>query len=270
MEIFTLITGATGVLGGAFARKCAENGNNLILTGSNQVKLDKIENEIKTNFPNLKVLAKTCDLSDEMSRKNFFDFIDESEAKVNMLVNNAGYIAEGDFLSFSDEEVLKIIRVNCEGTTDFTQKVIKSRDDRMPLSIITISSMAGDYPMPHMSMYSATKAMLTNLMVALNDEMKGKNVFVTTICPSGIPTTDAMKEAIKAQGFGGKITACSPEKIAEIALKASKKHKVIVRPKTINKFLCAISRPISEKTKSRIVGKRWKKSQKKRERKEEK
>lgn len=270
MDFYTLITGATGVLGGAFARKCAENGNNLVLTGSNQMKLEKIENEIKTSFPNVKVLAKTCDLSDEQSRKEFFMFLEKNDVKVNLLVNNAGYIAEGDFLSFSDEEVLKIIRVNCEGTTDFTQKIIKLRDDRMSLSIITISSMAGDYPMPHMSMYSATKAMLTNLMVALSEEMRGTNVFITTICPSGIPTTKAMKDAIKAQGFGGKITACSPEKIVEISLKASKKHKVIVRPKAINKFLCAISRPVSEKSKAKIVGKRWKKSQQKREKNEEK
>lgn len=268
MDFFSLITGATGVLGGAFARRCARDGHNLILTGSNQTKLDKIENEIKKDFPSLKVLAKTCDLSSEKSRDDFFAFLQEKNVKVNLLINNAGYIAEGDFLSYSDEEVLKIIRVNCEGTTDFTQKIIKLRDDRMPLNIITISSMAGDYPMPHMSMYSATKAMLTNLMVSLSEEMKGKNVFVTTICPSGIPTTKAMKDAIKSQGFGGRITACSPEKVVEISMKASRKHKVLVRPKMINKFLCVVSRPLSEKCKAKIVGKRWKKSQQKREKNE--
>lgn len=264
MEFFTLITGATGGLGGAFAKQCASRGDNLVLTGSNPVKLEKIVGEIKSDFPSIKVVSKTCDLSSESQRKEFFEFLEKENVKINFLVNNAGYIAEGDFLSFSDEEVLKIIRVNCEGTVDFTQKVIKARDDRMPLSIITISSMAGDYPMPHMSMYSATKAMLTNLMVALSEEFKGQNVFFTTVCPSGIPTTTAMKDAIKSQGFGGKVTACSPEKVAEIALKASKKHKVLIRPKCINAFLATMSRPLSEKCKAKIVGKRWKKSQAKR------
>lgn len=264
MGFFTLITGATGGLGGAFAKECALNGDNLVLTGSNPSKLEKIVAEINQYFPEVKAVSKTCDLSSENERTEFFKFLEENEIKINLLINNAGYIAEGDFLSFSDEEIMKIIRVNCEGTVDFTKKVIVARDDRMPLSIITISSMAGDYPMPHMSMYSATKAMLTNLMVALNEELKGQNVFITTVCPSGIPTTKAMKEAIKAQGLGGKMTACSPEDVAKIALKASKKHKVIIRPKAINGFLALLSRPLSERCKARIVGKRWKKSQAKR------
>lgn len=264
MDFYTLITGASGVLGGAFARECSGLGHNLILTGANPQKLERIACEINNNFSGIKVLSKICDLSSQESRTEFFEFVKEKGVKINLLINNAGYIAEGDFLSFSDSEVLKIIKVNCEGTVDFTQKVIKMKDDRMSLSIITVSSMAGDYPMPHMSMYSATKAMLTNLMVSLNNELKGQGVNVTTICPSGIPTTQAMKDAINAQGFGGKVTACSPEKIAKIALKASKKHKVLVRPKAINKFLCVISRPFSENFKAKVVGRRWKKAQQKR------
>lgn len=264
MESYSLITGATGVLGSTFARECACRGENLVLTGSNASKLESIVHEISCDFKQIKLESKVCDLSNEESRKEFFEFLKQKNIKINRLINNAGYIAEGDFLSFSEDEILKIIRVNCEGTVDVTRKVIDMREKNIPLHIITISSMAGDYPMPHMSMYSATKAMLTNLMVSLSHEFREQNIFVTTICPSGIPTTQAMKDAIKSQGFGGKITACSPETVVKIALKASEKHKVLIRPKAINVFLGAISRPLSEKAKARIVGKRWKKSQEKR------
>lgn len=263
MDYYTLITGASGFLGSAFARECASLGHNLILTGTNGVKLDKIVSEIESGYKNVKVLSKICDLSKSESRNEFFEYIKENNASVNLLINNAGYIAEGDFLSFQEQDLLNIIRVNCEGTVDVTQKVIRMKGEH-PLSIITISSMAGDYPMPHMSMYSATKAMLTNLMVSLAYEVKSQGIYVTTICPSGIPTTKAMQDAIKSQGFGGKITACSPEKIVKVALKASKKHKILVRPKMINAFLGVISRPLSEKFKAKIVGKRWEKSNKKR------
>ena len=123
--------------------------------------------------------------------------------------------------------------------------------------------------MPYMNIYAATKAMLTNFMIALNYEMKGKNVFITTICPSGIPTTDAMKEAIKSQGIGGKLTMCTPEKIAALSMKASKKHKVVYVPKAINRFVKGISKLCSAQALAKIVGKRWKKSQRKRNFKEE-
>ncbi|MBR2909169.1 MAG: SDR family NAD(P)-dependent oxidoreductase [Clostridia bacterium] len=264
MEKYTLITGATGGLGKAFTNECLKRGDNLVLTGTKEAVLKSIVEDINTNYPQIKVLAKTCDLSSESDRKSFFDFLKENNAQINFLINNAGFIAEGEFLKHPDQEIMKIIRVNCEGTTDFTQKVIKARDENEDLHIITVSSMAGDYPMPYMAIYSATKAMLTTLMVALNYELKDKRVYITTVCPSGIPTTDAMKEAIKSQGAGGRMTMCTPEKVAMLSMKASKKHKVVYVPKVINKFIKGISKLCKETTLARIVGKRWKKSQAKR------
>jgi len=264
MEFYSLITGATGGLGRAFVFECAKRGDNLLLTGSNQTKLDKIVNDVKLNYPNINVISKTCDLSNENSRNDFFNFINEKNISVNFLINNAGAIIEGEFLSHCNEEILKAIRVNCEGTIDMTQRVIKNRNKEEKLHIITIASMAGYYPMPYMATYAATKAMLKNFMIALNKEMKGKNVFITTICPSGIPTTDAMKEAIKSQGLAGKMTACSPEKIAKISMKASKKHKVVVVPKFVNKFILVLSNLVGDRALSSVTGRMWKKSQDKR------
>lgn len=264
MENYTLITGATGGLGKAFALLCAKRGDNLVLSGTKQEKVDVLKKEIGDQFPEIKLIAKSCDLSDECDRLNFFEFIKSKKINVNFLINNAGLIVEGDFINMKDEDALKVIKVNCEGTVDFTQKVIKMRDQKQSLHIITVASLAGYYPMPHMAMYAATKAMLKSFMVALALEMKDQNVFVTTVCPSGIYTSDAMKEAIKAQGFNGKITANTPEEVAEFALKASKKHKVIVVPKAINRFVKFVSKFPSEKSLAKTTGRMWKKSQDKR------
>lgn len=260
----TLITGATGGLGRAFVYECANRGHDLVLTGSNAQKLDTIVADVKKDFPALKVDYKTCDLSKEQERKDFFEFLKANKIRIDFLINNAGYITEGEFLSHSDEEILKVVRVNCEGTIDFTQKTIKNRDKDRPLYVLTVASLAGYYPMPYMGIYSATKAFLKNMMIALRNELKDKNVFITTICPSGIPTTDAMKEAIKAQGAGGKMTMSLPEDVARLGVKATFKKKAVVVPKAINKFILFISKFCSDKTLAKIVGKRWKKSQEKR------
>lgn len=264
MDKYTLITGATGGLGGAFVNECVKRKHNLVLTGTKVAVLDAIKEKLNNENPEIKVIVKPCDLSNERDRKDFFDYLKENNIQINFLINNAGYIAEGEFLSHSDEEIIKIIRVNCEGTLDVTQKVIKARDEEDSLHIITISSLAGDYPMPYMAIYAATKSMLTNFMMALSYELKDKNVFITTVCPSGIPTTEAMKEAIKSQGMGGKMTMCTPEKVAELSMKASSKHKQLLVPKAINRFIKGISKLCSDKALAKIVGKRWKKSQAKR------
>ena len=74
-------------------------------------------------------------------------------------------------------------------------------------------------------------------MIALGVELKKENVFITTVCPSGMPTTEAMKDAIKSQGAFGVWTACSADKVAKISLNANKKKKAIVVPKFINKTI---------------------------------
>ena len=261
---YTLITGATGGLGRAFVYETAKRGDNLVLTGTNLLKLEKIVSDIKADYPSINVAWKACDLSSENDRDSFFDFLKLNNIKINFLINNAGFILEGEFLKCTREDVIKAIRVNCEGTIDVTRWIVENRDKNEELNVITVSSLAGYYPMPYMSIYAATKAMLKNFMVALNYELRDENVFITTICPSGIPTTTAMKEAIDAQGTAGHMTMSTPLQVAKIALNASKKHKVIVVPKAINRFIKNISKPLSEKMLAKTVGKRWKRSQDKR------
>ena len=266
MENFTLITGATGGLGNAFAVECAKLGHNLVLSGTNVAKLEAITNKIKKDYPNVKVETFICDLSLAERREEFIQFLKEKNICVNFLINNAGYIAEGLFLEHTDQEIIKVIRVNCEGTIDLTQKIIKTRDVNQELNIITIASMAGYYPMPYMAIYAATKAMLKNFMIALNYELKGQGVNITTVCPSGIPTSDAMKEAIKAQGLAGKLTQSLPEQIAKLALKANKKKKVVVVPKCVNKLILGVSKVCGDKTLAKTTKRMWKKSYEKRQR----
>lgn len=260
----TLITGATGGLGGAFARAVASRGENLFLTGTNSEKLNKITAEIKQNFPQIAVFSGICDLSSEQQRKNLLNNIKDLGYNINYLINNAGVITEGAFLSEDDEKILKCIRVNVEGTIDMTQKVIKMRDESQELTVLTVSSLAYAYPMPYMNIYASTKRMLVSFMTALAVELKNTNIHISVICPGGMPTTKEMKEAIASQGIGGRLSSNSPEEVAEYALKRASKHKLISVPGSFNRFLKRISSPFSERFLAKVVGKRWKKSQKKR------
>ena len=119
-------------------------------------------------------------------------------------------------------------------------------------------------PIPHMGVYAATKSFLLSIMTAIAIELKDKNVAVTTSCPSGMATTDAMKESIKSMGLNGKLTTLSAIKVAKISLKALKKKKIIVVPGAFNKFVEAVSRPFTQTFLAKTTGKMWKKSQAKR------
>ena len=259
---FTIVTGACGGLGGAFCAKLAEKGENLVITGTNLERLNAKKEELEKAYPNISVKTFKMDLSESQDRVAFFEFLASENLKPHRLINNAGFIAEGAMLDFSDEKVLKIIRVNCEGNIDVIQKYLKMMGDNV--EILAVSSLGAFYPMPYMSVYSATKRMLECQMVALREEIKPKNIKICTLCPGGIPTTKEMKDAIKAQGIGGKLSSQSPEYIAGYALKKLEKNKAIIIPGAFNRLLHFLGRFASETQTAKMVGKRWAKANKRR------
>ena len=264
MEKYTLLTGACGGLGKSFAKLCASEKNNLILTGTSQKKLDALLNEFKDVFEGVDVKTFVCDLGKLEDRQNLVDFVKKTGILVTRLINNAGVIIEGDMMRFSDEEIMKASEVNCVGTLDLTKKMLEIRDKEQKFEVLTVSSVASTYPIPHMAVYAATKAFLTSMMTALSIEMKKENVVFTTTNPGGMATNDAMKESIASMGLGGKLSTLSSDRVAKISLKALKKKKANVVPGFFNRVLVAVSKPFSKKFMAKCSGKIYAKSQSKR------
>ena len=268
MKNYTLITGACGGLGQSFVKICLQNKENLLLVGTSEQKLLALVNELQKNYKEIlnviELKTFVCDLSNKENRIAVIDFINNNNIIVNKLINNAGLIIEGDLLKFNDDEILKAIEVNCIGTLDLTQKIIKNRDNSQKLEILTVASLAASYPIPHMAVYAATKSFLVSMMTALSVELKDENVVITTSCPSGMATTQAMKDSIKSMGLGGKLSTLPTDKVAKVSLKALKKRKALVVPGVINKFVAVISKPFSLRFLAKTTGKMWKKSQTKR------
>ena len=261
---YVIVTGATGGLGKAFCEILARNGKNLILSATKQVKIEEFRLELLKINSSIDIVCKQCDMSNWESRKDFFDFIRQSNYQIEMLVNNAGYITEGAIGSATAESLIQAVRVNCEGTVDLTKFVVDCHKTSEKLNILTVSSFAAFQPMPYMAIYAATKSFLLSFMTALREEVKNEGIVVSTALPSGIYTTQAMKEAIASQGIGGKLASHSPEYIASYALKKAEQGKAIIIPGAFNRFTKFASNFVSYTKLAKIAGKRWRKSQVKR------
>ena len=262
--VCTLITGACGGLGRAFVKLLAEKKENLVLVGTSQKKLDALVEEFKETFEGLFVKTFVCNLGKVEDREKLVKGLNKNEIVVNKLINNAGIIIEGDILRFKDEEIVNAVEVNCIGTLDLTKKLIEVRDKNQKFEVLTVSSQAAFQPIPHMAVYAATKSFLTSMMTALAVELKDENIVFTTSCPSGMATTDAMKESIKSMGIKGKLTTLSTEKVARVSLKALRKKKAVVIPGAVNKIVGFFSKFCSYHGLAKTTGKMWKKSQSKR------
>lgn len=260
----SLITGACGGLGREFVKLLAAKKENLVLVGTSEKKLEQLVEDYKDLFNDLTIKTIVCNLAKKEDRENLIDTLKKDGLVVNKLINNAGVIIEGDLLKFSDDEIANAVEVNCIGTLDLTKKIIEARDQSQKLEVLTVASQAAFQPIPHMAVYAATKSFLTSMMTALSIELKDKNIVFTTSCPSGMATTEEMKDSIKSMGLKGKLTTLPAEKVAKISLKALRKKKAVVIPGAVNKIIGFFSKFCSYHGLAKTTGKMWKKSQSKR------
>lgn len=258
-EHYTMISGATGGLGRAFADACAERGA-LFLTGRSEEKLLQLKQELTVKYHDLKVDCYACDLSDEASRESMFRYIQRKGYRFSGLMNVAGIDTQKAFEKYTQHKIVQQCRVNFESALSLTHFVLQNRADE--LEIVTISSISGVYPMPYFAEYSATKCALTSFFSSLRLEWKGKNVRITVVEPGGIYTRPDICENIKGQGLWGRLSAKKPGYVAKKSLVAVKRNKRLIRPGFWNKFIAVVPRILPLSIRMQFIAGRWSKIEK--------
>ena len=187
MNKTVLITGATSGIGLGCARKFAENGDRLILTGRNEKRLEEIRRELEEK--GTKVLILTFDVRDSQKAKQQIDNLPEEWKEIDMLVNNAGLALglepeyEGDL---NDWEVM--IDTNIKGLLTMTRLVVPGMVERNSGHIINIGSVAGDAAYAGGNVYCATKAAVKALTDGLRIDVANTDIRVTTLKPGLVET----------------------------------------------------------------------------------
>ena len=105
-----LITGATGGIGGALVKKFLSLNADVLGTGTNSVKLEKL----KTEYNKIKV--KKFDISSHSEIEKFIDEVSNELGGLDILINNAGINRDNLSLRMKDEDWKKVIDVNLSST----------------------------------------------------------------------------------------------------------------------------------------------------------
>jgi short-subunit dehydrogenase len=259
MKTFILISGATGGLGSAFVFECARRGYSLYLTDFRE-EVKGFGEYVSKTF-NVQVESRTCDLSSQQSRSEFFCSVKAEGRRFWGLINVAGTDYEGAFLDKPRDQILQLIHLNVESTVDMTHEIIKLRDPDRKFMLINVCSLAAISPMPYKATYAATKRFLLDFSRALQEEIKDFGT-VTALCPAGLPTTPETMERIFAQGFWGKITTVDTRSVARKTIDHAMKGHVVFIPGWINQVMHSLSGVIPVSLLTRLVGNRWRSTQK--------
>lgn len=224
-----LITGASGGLGRAFAICCAQRGCNLLLTDIEENGLYAIQNGLKRQFDG-NILIKRCDMTIDKDVRELMDYANQQNFKLDMLLNVAGIDYEGGFMQRDFLQISEILSVNVEATLRITHHALKLRRPEGRFYVVFVSSLASLYPIPLKATYAASKRFLLDFSLALGQELKSKNVFVLSLCPGGLCTTQDSLRGIEAQGFWGSMTTNRIEKVVHQTINRSLRGKRIYIP----------------------------------------
>ena len=233
-----MITGATGVLGGEFARLCLLRGENVYLTARSPQKLSALRGELAEDFPSADIRVFACDLCDEAARGRLY--ADASGLSFRRLINVAGADIQKAFALYDEQKLVFQLRSTLEGALSMCLFCMQHPAEK--LQIINISSLCGEYVMPYFAVYAAAKGALTSFSRALAEECRGSHISVTAVLPGAVYTRPDVVEYIKRQGAWGRLAAKTPQYVAIKSLKASDRGRRRVIPGLANKLAYLLSR----------------------------
>ena len=213
-----------------------------------------------------------CDVSDEASVRSAVSEVLRRAGRIDILINCAGFGISGA-LEFTDPaDAQRQIDVNLFGADRLIRAVLPVMRAQGGGRVVCVSSVAAVAPIPFQAWYSASKAALNALTMALRNELRPFGVSACAVMPGDIRTgftAARQKSAAGDEAYGGRIArsvskmerdeqngmsaAFAGEKIARIALK--KRVRPYYALGLSYKACCALIRLLPARTACWVIGK---------------
>jgi 3-oxoacyl-[acyl-carrier protein] reductase len=189
-----IVTGASGGIGNSIIKKLSEVGANILASGTNIEKLDKL----KKQFEKIKILK--FDISQSNKIEEFIEnATQELGGSLDCIINNAGITQDNLAIRMSLDEWKKVIDINLTSTFLISKFAIKKMLKNKSGKIINITSVVGHTGNLGQANYTASKAGIIAMSKSLAIEYAKKNININCISPGFIKTamTDKIDEKFK-------------------------------------------------------------------------
>jgi NADP-dependent 3-hydroxy acid dehydrogenase YdfG len=176
-----LVTGASGGIGAAVARKLHEAGASvgLLSRGGDDLGLER-------------ALGVVCDVRDRDAVAEATEAVVVRFGRLDIVVANAGVGAYGDFLDLDLDQLEAMIDVNLKGTLYTAAATLPHLVNSGEGDFLAMASVAGLRALPGEAVYNASKFGQLGFTRALDHELREKGVRATCICPGGVKTNFAI------------------------------------------------------------------------------
>lgn len=236
-----LITGASSGIGKEMAIYLSKKGIDLVLVARDKEKLEEVQKEVQTNVEIICMDLENIENCVELYRK---------VKDVDILINNAGFGAFGEFIETDLITELNMINLNVCAVHTLTKLYLQDMAKKNNGYILNVASIAGFMPGPHMAAYHATKAYVLKLTQSIYEEIKRKklNIKISTLCPGPIETPFLERANVKF-----KTKVMTAQEVATYAIDNMLKGKYMILPGANNKAIRFLSKLVPDKIIGRIV-----------------
>ena len=186
-----LITGATGGIGGAIARKMRQAGATVVVSGRNVAKMDAEFGDEYIKIP--------CDLAVEGGAVELVMNTIEAAGKIDILINNAGITRDTLLMRMSDEQFDEVINTNLRSCFKMCRAAIMPMMKNRFGRIINMASIIGTIGGPGQANYAASKGGMIAMTKSIAAEVASRGITANAIAPGFIktPMTDVLPEELK-------------------------------------------------------------------------
>lgn len=176
-----LITGGSSGIGKSIGLYLQSKGHKVYGTTRNLSKYP--------DFESFELLG--LEVTDPASIRSAVGQVLDKEARLDVLVNNAGVGITGPIEETPHKEIVKAFDINFNGPLHLTKAVLPQMRRQKSGLIINITSIAGAMGLPYRGIYSATKGAMDMVSEALRMEVKDFGIQITTVAPGDFATNIA-------------------------------------------------------------------------------
>lgn len=217
---FALVTGAAGGIGQPLTRRLLDAGFHVLMLDINAAGLETAREKLGGSTTGI-----VCDLTDSASVAEAAARVREVTRQVDVIVNNAGFIKPGPFLSLREEDIDRQVQINLLGPLRILHHFLSAVPNGG--SVVNIISMAGILPLEDSTVYTSGKFGLRGFSSSLSLELRSRGIRVSGIFPSGVDTPMLRMEA---QSGGSPLNfvsdPLSAEQVADLAMRAVREGKL--------------------------------------------
>ncbi|HET9161175.1 MAG TPA: SDR family NAD(P)-dependent oxidoreductase [Caulobacteraceae bacterium] len=240
-RLLALITGASSGIGAAFARGYARRGFDLALVARREDRLREVGSALAAEH-GIQAYVIAADLSAWEAHVGVTKALAGHGRQADVLVNNAGFSIAQSFAGVAWERQRDFLMTLVVNACGLAYDVIPGMVERGGGAIVNVASLAGFAPgAAGHSLYPAAKSLAIKFSQSLSEELSGKGIKVTAVCP-GFTLT----EFAKANGTQGVMDGAprrlfqTAEQVAESAIEANKRGRVVFVPGLHNKLAAAL------------------------------